>query len=97
MRNLKAAGIISISQGMTGIHLSKNPRDITFYDIFSAVELSDGEQLFHFHQNPNKECPVGGNIHRALDTKLDRIQLAMENEMRHIKLSDVIEDIIASK
>ena len=37
--------------------------------------------------NVNPVCPVGRNIHHALDDKLDRIQKAMEDEMRRITLA----------
>lgn len=36
--------------------------------------------------NVNPVCPVGRNIHHALDDKLERIQKAMEGEMRRITL-----------
>lgn len=34
----------------------------------------------------------GRNIHHALDDKLDRIQKAMEDEMRRITLAEVVKD-----
>lgn len=42
--------------------------------------------------NVNPVCPVGRNIHHALDDKLDRIQKAMEDEMRRITLAEVVKD-----
>ncbi|MDO6574732.1 Rrf2 family protein [Staphylococcus pasteuri] len=93
MGNLKAAGIISISQGKTGITLSRKPCEITFYDIYKAVELVNEDNLFNFHENPNPACPIGSNIHMAMDSKLDKIQQSMENEMRSITLADVMQDI----
>ena len=49
-------------------------------------------ELFHFHENPNNNCPVGKNIHNILDNKLMRVQKAMEDELSSITLKDVIED-----
>ena len=92
MGNLKEAGIIDISQGKSGISLAKKLDDITFYDIYKAVDSISDEGLFHFHENPNTDCPVGRNIHRSLDGKLMKVQQAMETEMKQITLSDVVED-----
>ena len=92
MGNLKEAGIIDISQGKSGISLAKKLDDITFYDIYKAVDSVSDEGLFHFHENPNTDCPVGRNIHRSLDGKLMKVQQAMETEMKQITLSDVVED-----
>ena len=50
------------------------------------------EGLFHFHENPDPECPIGRNIHGALDCRLTKIQQAMEEEMANIKLADIVED-----
>lgn len=93
MGNLKEAGLISISQGKSGISLTKMPDQITFYDVYKAVDSVNEDGLFHFHENPNPECPIGRNIHKAMDSKLERIQMCMEEEMRKITLADVMTDI----
>ena len=93
MRNLKEAGLISVSQGKSGISLTKTPDQITFYDVYKAVDSVKDEGLFHFHENPNPECPIGRNIHKAMDSKLKRVQRCMEDEMRKITLGDVMTDI----
>ena len=87
MGNLKEAGIIDISQGKSGITLAKKLDDITFYDIYKAVDSVSDEGLFHFHENPNANCPVGRNIHKAVDEKLLKVQQAMEAEMKQVTLS----------
>ena len=93
MGNLKEAGLISISQGKSGISLTKMPDQITFYDVYKAVDSVNEDGLFHFHENPNPECPIGRNIHKAMDSKLKRVQMCMEEEMRKITLADVMNDI----
>ena len=92
MGNLKEAGIIDISQGKSGITLAKKLEDITFYDVYKAVDSVSDEGLFHFHENPNANCPVGRNIHKSVDCRLLKVQQAMEAEMKQITLSDVVED-----
>ena len=93
MGNLKEAGLISVSQGKSGISLTRTPDQITFYDVYKAVDSVKDEGLFHFHENPNPECPIGRNIHKAMDSKLKRVQRCMEDEMRKITLADVMTDI----
>ena len=93
MSKLKDAGIIDISQGKSGISLTKTPGQITFYDVYKAVDSVNEDGLFHFHENPNPECPIGRNIHKAMDSKQERIQKSMEDEMRKITLADVMADI----
>lgn len=89
MGKLKEAGIISISQGKSGISLAKELSDITFYDVYKAVDCMDEEGLFHFHENPNIDCPVGRNIHSAMEDKLRMIQDSMEDQMKRITIADV--------
>ena len=84
---------LSISQGKSGISLTKTPDQITFYDVYKAVDSVKDDGLFHFHENPNPECPIGRNIHKAMDSKLKRVQRCMEDEMRKITIADVMTDI----
>jgi len=93
MGNLKESGIIAISQGKSGISLAKELDEITFYDVYKAVDCVDDEGLFHFHENPNINCPVGRNIHSAMDEKLQRVQSIMENELSRITMADVVTDV----
>ncbi|MCD8187643.1 MAG: Rrf2 family transcriptional regulator [Ruminococcus sp.] len=92
MQQLKRAGIINVARGTGGIEPAKPLSDITLLDIFKAVDSVEDNQLFHFHENPNSECPVGRNIHKGLDDKLESIQQAMENKMSEITVEDVIRD-----
>ncbi len=88
---LKSAGLITVKAGEGGASLAKEPKDITLMDIFDAVEKK--EALFHFHENPNPECPVGKNVHAVLDNKLLSIQEAMFEQMNSITLQDLIDDM----
>lgn len=92
LSQLKAAGLVNVRRGSGGASIAKQAEQITFFDIYRAVECVDQGELFHFHENPNPECPVGRNIHRILDDKLQRVQEAMENELKKITLAEVIHD-----
>lgn len=90
---LKAAGLVDVTRGSGGASVAKPLSYITFLDIYRAVECVDGGELFHFHENPSPNCPVGRNIHNVLDDKLLRVQKAMEDELASITLADVKADI----
>ncbi|MBQ6582443.1 MAG: Rrf2 family transcriptional regulator [Mogibacterium sp.] len=90
---LREAGILETKRGSRGAELKKPLDQITFYDIYQAVDsVNETEGLFHFHEQPSPECPVGRNIHKAMDSKLRAVQDAMEEEMRRITLADVVRD-----
>ena len=61
---LKSAGLINVTRGTGGAAAAKPLKDITFLDIYRAVECMEDKKLFHFHENPNTNCPVGKNIHQ---------------------------------
>lgn len=90
---LKAAGLVEVARGSGGASIPKPLEEITFLDIYQAVECVESGELFHFHENPNSNCPVGKNIHNVLDDKLQRVQSALEKELAAITLEDVRKDI----
>ena len=89
---LRAAGIVETRQGSGGAHLAKALDEITLYDIYKAVDCVDDEGLFHFHENPNADCPVGRNIHKVMDGRLAAAQAALENELKSTTLAQVVAD-----
>lgn len=93
LSQLKDAGLIEVKRGTGGANIAKPPEEITFLDVYRAVECIEDNTLFHFHENPNVNCPVGRNIHNILDDRLDRVQKAMEKELASITLAEVITDL----
>ncbi len=91
---LKDAGLIEVKRGPGGATIAKPLNEITFFDVYQSVDCIEGNTLFHFHENPNMECPVGKNIHRVLDDKLLRVQAAMEQELKSITLADMNSDLV---
>lgn len=93
LQQLKAAGLIEVSRGTGGVMVTKPLDEITFLDVYKAVECTPDEQLFHFHENPNPKCPVGKNIHHVLDDRLNQVQKAMEDKLATMTLADVKNDV----
>ena len=90
---LREAGILNTQRGSSGAELARPLEEIAFYDVYKAVDsVNEEEGLFHFHEQPNPDCPVGRNIHKAMDGRLRAIQAAMEDEMRRIRIADVVAD-----
>ena len=81
MSDLQNAGIIATKRGPGGIEIVKPLDRITFYDVYEAVEKNK-DHLFNFHDNPNPACPVGRNIHDALDGRLADAQKNFENDLK---------------
>ena len=92
LAQLKAAGIVSTRQGSGGAYLARPLNEITLYDIYQAVDCVDDDGLFHFHENPNAECPVGRNIHKVMDNRLSAVQTALENELKKTTLAEIVSD-----
>ncbi|MGN0072156.1 MAG: Rrf2 family transcriptional regulator [Atopobiaceae bacterium] len=89
MGMLKEAGIISSSKGKRGISLARPLKDITLLDLWRAVDQTEADSLFHFHENPSPLCPVGRNIHAALDEDLERAQKALEDQLASVHMDEV--------
>ena len=89
LSQLKNAGLITVARGTGGITPTRPITEITFYDVYQAIEPVENGDLFHFHEAPNPECPVGRNIHSLLDDKLKAIQGAMEAEMKKYTVADL--------
>ena len=91
-------GTNPVVMGTGGIKPARELSDISFYDVYRAIEPVEGGDLFRFHENPSPRCPVGRNIHTLLDAKLKDIQDAMEHEMKKYTIADLrtgMQDILA--
>ena len=93
LSQLKSSGIITARRGSGGANLAKPLEEISLYDVYKAVDSVSEDGLFHFHENPNTDCPVGKNIHYAMDERLTKAQSAMERELKNMNLKDVVEDV----
>ena len=90
---LREAGIVQTQRGSSGAELSRRLDEITLYDVYKAVGSVDAEEgLFHFHEQPNPECPVGRNIHKVLDRHLAEAQRALEDSLKTTTLADISND-----
>ncbi|MGQ7277774.1 Rrf2 family transcriptional regulator [Brevibacillus thermoruber] len=90
MGMLKKAGLVDVRPGVGGASLLKAPSQITLLDIYRAVNVTEENQLFRIHENPNIRCPVGRNIEQVLQAELRDAQSAMEQRLAQTTLADLI-------
>ena len=93
LSSLKKSHLLNVQRGTGGTTIAKPLDQITLFDIYQSVECVENGELFHFHENPNNNCPVGKNIHNILDNKLMRVQKAMEDKLAEMTLADVKRDV----
>lgn len=93
LSRLKGAGMITVHRGTGGTFMAKKPEEITLLDVYLTAENLKEEGLFRFHEHPNPKCPVGRDIHHALDGRLHEAQKALEDKLDTFTLADVIGDI----
>lgn len=96
MLMLKKAGLIEVKQGAGGATLAKTPKQITLLDIYKATGCNE-KPVFNFHENPNKKCPVGKNIHTVLDSRLDEIQELIEKKLKTTTIAELLAGLPAKK
>lgn len=89
LSRLKAAGIVETRKGVRGAALTRPLEDITFFDVFDALDCMDAQGLYSPNQHPNLDCPVGIHIHTSLGAHFEPVQAALEDAMRGITLADV--------
>ncbi|MDD6692792.1 MAG: Rrf2 family transcriptional regulator [Olsenella sp.] len=84
---LKAAGLVAVEPGVGGASLTKDPAEITLCDVLEAVE--DDTSVFHMHEHPSPECPIGRNVHAVLGMELDAAEQAMLDRLASTTLADL--------
>lgn len=93
MLQLQAADLIEVKRGTGGITICRPLKDITFLDIYKAVETNSNDDLFRFHENPNPQCPVGSTIHGALNDSLREIQDNFEKDLASHNVQEVYDNV----
>ena len=91
---LKKAGIVQVRRGTGGASLIKDLDTLTLLEVFRSVEVVEEDQLFHLHENPNPDCPIGANIQAVLELILVQAQEAMEQVLANITMEQVMTSLI---
>ena len=94
--SLKKAGILDVRPGTGGATLATPPERITVLDVTEALEPDFLTKLIGVHAAPSQECPVGRNIHAALDQSYEKVRQDMKRSLADITLADVLADYRAA-
>jgi Rrf2 family protein len=86
---LKKAGLVEVRRGAGGAYLLKELHDITLLEVYRAVQVVEEDKLFHFHEKPNPDCPIGANIQSVLELILVQAQEAMETVLESITMDQL--------
>ncbi|OUO89939.1 transcriptional regulator [Gordonibacter sp. An230] len=87
---LKAAGLVAVEPGVGGASLTMEPEEITLRDVLEAVEDDTG--VFHMHEHPSPECPIGRNVHAVLGAELEAAETAMLERLASTTLADLADE-----
>lgn len=93
MSYLKQAGFVYVNRGPGGAGLLKDLYEITLLDVYHAVNVVEEDKLFHIHEKPNPDCPIGANIQAVLEIILIQAQSAMEEVLRNITMGQLFETL----
>jgi Rrf2 family protein len=87
--------VVSHTGSAGGTRLSRDPKDISLFEIYRAV--SCGEVFALPPNSPNRDCPVGRNIEAVLCRLQKEIDKSVCSKLSQYKLADVIQWIEPGK
>lgn len=90
---LSKAGLVDVKPGVAGSKLAKPLQEINLLDIYRAVQVVNQDALFAVHDSPNPDCNVGKNIQSAIEPIFTMAQRAMEEQLKHVTLKQIVDDI----
>ena len=93
LSSLKKAGIITVARGTGGARLTKQPQDISLYDVFVAVEGNERSGLIGIHACRNPLCPIARSIGFALEKQYIQVEDAVIQKLKALTLQNVIDEM----
>ncbi|MCD8366661.1 MAG: Rrf2 family transcriptional regulator [Clostridiales bacterium] len=91
--DLSRKGLLTASAGKNGgVHLAKEPKDITLWGVYQAVETNDVEEMFKLHKT-DSDCPVGKNIYQLLYPHMLAAVTAMKGSMEQVTLGTLLDEL----
>lgn len=83
---LQKADIISVVRGIGGAYLLRNPKSLTIWEIYYALQPDGLKHFIGFHPNPSNACPVGKRIESVLKKTYGEISASVQEAMKGITL-----------
>ncbi len=94
--DLKKNGLIDTSTGKYGgVHLLKDPSEITLLDIYNSVENEDERDIFKFYDLGyySDKNPVAVNIYSLMNPHMDDAINAMKNEFAKVTIASLLNEL----
>ncbi|MGN0267722.1 MAG: Rrf2 family transcriptional regulator [Lachnospiraceae bacterium] len=92
LNTLQKAEIISIMRGIGGAYLNCDPKGLTVWDVYHALEPDGLEHFIGLHPHPSEQCPVGRKIRTVLEKPYREVGAAVQEAMKGITLQQLIDD-----
>lgn len=89
---LQKAELVKVEAGVGGAHLTKASQELTFWDIFQAVE-DKNKPIFKANDDTNPNCPVGRVVNSVLQPRIDVVQENFKASLENITLASLITDM----
>ena len=90
---LNNAGLLNTKSGRGKTAAARPAEEITLWDIYTAVESDETDEMFKLHQNASETCVVGSNIHALLIPHLDEAVEAVKAVFSKVTLADLIDEL----
>ncbi|MFT4005811.1 MAG: Rrf2 family transcriptional regulator [Lacrimispora sp.] len=90
---LKRAGLLDVKAGRGDTALAKPAKEISLWDIYTAVETDKTDDIFKFHSNMSGSCPVGCNIRSLLRGHFEDAVDAMKEELSSVTLETIRKEL----
>lgn len=92
LSKLAKAHLIETVPGKSGgCSLARNPREITLFDVYAAVEAP---RAFAVHTYPvNRGCEISSHIKPVLEDVLVETQASLEKDLKKTTIKDVLQKI----
>ncbi|MYT99994.1 MULTISPECIES: Rrf2 family transcriptional regulator [unclassified Streptomyces] len=92
---LRDAGLAWSVEGRAGgWSLARDPRAITLYDAYAAVE--EGKVFSRHTHPPSSTCEIGRNLADVLDAEFQSAERALEERLGRTSIAGLLQRILAS-
>ncbi len=86
-------GLLIATAGKNGgVELAREPKDITLWDIYQAVETPDVDEIFKMYEGSDT-CPVGKNFYQILYPHMESAVNAMKADLEKVTLETLKEEL----
>lgn len=74
------------------MHLAREPKDITLWGIYQAVDTNDAEKIFKLHET-GSDCHVGESFYQILLPHMVTVINAMRANMEQVTLETLMNEL----